>query len=68
MLYLLARYAKEERVEMTIEEAREIVGNQPTWALKNMVKALKMLPLMNTAQDEQRLSAAVMVIKSRKGK
>jgi hypothetical protein len=53
---------------MTIEEAKEIVGNQPTWALKNMVKALKMLPLMNTAQDEQRLSAAVMVIKSRKGK
>ena len=51
---------------MTIEEAKEIVGNQPTWALKNMVKALKMLPLMNTAQDEQRLAAAVMVIKSRK--
>ena len=53
---------------MTIEEAKEIVGNQPTWALRNMVKALKMLPLMNTAQDEKRLSAAVMVIKSRKGK
>ena len=51
---------------MTIEEAKEIVGNQPTWALKNMVKALKMLPLMNTAQDEKRLAAAVMVIKSRK--
>lgn len=51
---------------MTLEEAKEIVGNQPTWALKNMVKALKMLPLMNTAQDEQRLAAAVMVIKSRK--
>ena len=51
---------------MTIEEAKEIVGNQPTWALKNMVKALKMLPLMNTAQDEKRLAAAVMVIKRRK--
>ena len=53
---------------MTIDQAREIVGNQPTWALKNMVKALKMLPLMNTAQDEKRLAAAVMIIKSRKGK
>lgn len=53
---------------MTLEEAKEIVGNQPTWALRNMVKALKMLPLMNTAQDEKRLAAAVMVIKSRKGK
>jgi hypothetical protein len=30
---------------MTIEEAKKIVGNQPTWALKNMVKALNMLPL-----------------------
>ena len=53
---------------MTLEEAKEIVGNQPTWALRNMVKALKMLPLMNTAQDEKRLAAAVMIIKSRKGK
>ena len=53
---------------MTIDQAKEIVGNQPTWALRNMVKALKMLPLMNTAQDEKRLAAAVMVIKSRKGK
>ena len=53
---------------MTIDQAKEIVGNQPTWALKNMVKALKMLPFMNTAEDEKRLAAAVMVIKSRKGK
>jgi hypothetical protein len=53
---------------MTLDQAKEIVGNQPTWALRNMVKALKMLPLMNTAQDEKRLAAAVMIIKSRKGK
>ena len=51
---------------MTIDQAKEIVGNQPTWALRNMVKALKMLPFMNTAEDEKRLAAAVMVIKSRK--
>lgn len=53
---------------MTLNEAKEIVGNQPTWALKNMVKALKMLPLMNTVEDEKRLAAAVLVIKSRRGK
>jgi hypothetical protein len=35
---------------MTIEEAKKIVGNQPTWALKNMVKALNMLPWLNTAE------------------
>lgn len=53
---------------MTLDEAKRIVGNQPTWALKNMVKALKMLPLLNTKEDDQRLAAAVLVIKSRRGK
>jgi hypothetical protein len=27
---------------MTLEEAKKIVGNQPKWAVKNMVKALSM--------------------------
>jgi len=53
---------------MTIEEAKKIVGNQPTWALKNMVKALKMLPALNTAEDELNLEAAKVVLKSRGGK
>ena len=53
---------------MTLDEARAIVGNQPTWALKNMVKALKMLPLLNSAEDDKRLAAALLVIKSRRGK
>ena len=51
---------------MTIEEAKKIVGNQPTWALKNMVKALNMLPLLNTAEDKERLVAAKIVLKERK--
>jgi hypothetical protein len=51
---------------MTLDEARKIVGNQPTWALQNMVKALKMLPLLNTAEDELNLQAAKIVLKSRK--
>jgi hypothetical protein len=51
---------------MTIEEAKKIVGNQPTWALKNIIKALQMLPWRNTAEDEQRLLAAKIVLKDRK--
>jgi hypothetical protein len=51
---------------MTLDQAKAIVGNQPDWALKNMVKALKMMPLLNTVQDEQRLAAALVVLKSRK--
>lgn len=57
-----------EDEQVTLNEARELVGNQPTWALKNMVKALKMLPLMNTGEDEKRLAAAKLIIKERRGK
>jgi hypothetical protein len=51
---------------MTIEEAKKIVGNQPTWALKNMVKALNMMTWKNTPEDWQRLEAAKIVLKDRK--
>ena len=51
---------------MNLIEAKKIVGNQPTWALKNMVKALKMLPWRNTAEDLERLTAAKIVLKDRK--
>ena len=53
---------------MDIIEAKKIVGNQPSWALKNMVKALNMLPWLNTDEDKQRLEAAKVVLKSRGGK
>ena len=48
---------------MTIEEAKKIVGNQPKWALKNMVKALSLMPWMNTAEDEKRLEAGKLLLK-----
>ena len=48
---------------MTIEEAKKIVGNQPRWALKNMVKALSMLTWMNTPEDEKRLEAVKLLLK-----
>lgn len=51
---------------MTIDEAKRIVGNQPIWALRNMVKALNMLPWLNTAEDLQRLQAAKIVLKQSK--
>jgi hypothetical protein len=51
---------------MNLIEAKKIVGNQPTWALKNMVKALQMLPALNTAEDELNLQAAKIVLKDRK--
>lgn len=43
---------------MTIEQAKKIVGNQPEWALKHMVKALSAFSILNTPEDNERLLAA----------
>lgn len=50
---------------MTLEEAKKIVGNQPSWALNNMIKALEMFGgFMNTPEENQRLQAAKIVRKA----
>jgi hypothetical protein len=50
---------------MTIEEAKAIVGNQPTYALRNMIRALGMLTYLNTDEDNERKEAAQIVIRAR---
>ena len=50
---------------MQLQKAKEIVGNQDTQSLKNMVKALNMLTALNTPEDWERLEAAKVVIKAR---
>ena len=47
---------------MTYSEATKIIGNQPRWALKNMIKALSLHPWLNTDEDNERLAAAQIVI------
>ena len=44
--------------DMTRKEALKITGNQPLWALKNMAKALSMMSLLNTPEENERLKAA----------
>tara|TARA_R110001599_G_scaffold165908_1_gene355293 strand:+ start:92 stop:256 length:165 start_codon:yes stop_codon:yes gene_type:complete len=51
--------------EMTLEQARKIVGNQPMFALRNMVKALKMCQWLNTEADWERLKAAQLILRSK---
>tara|TARA_R100001143_G_scaffold61793_1_gene63470 strand:- start:701 stop:907 length:207 start_codon:yes stop_codon:yes gene_type:complete len=48
--------------KMTLDQAQKIVGNQPMWAIKNMVKALSMCKWLNTPDEELRLQAAKVVI------
>ena len=52
---------------MTLREARSRVGSQPEWALRRMVKALGLLPWLNTSQDRLRLEAALTVLRVRRG-
>jgi hypothetical protein len=49
---------------MTTEQAWAIVGNQPKWALRNMIKALSMLPALNTPADKERLVAARIAVRT----
>ena len=49
---------------MTTKEAWKIIGNQPKWAIRNMVKALKMLPLLNTPEEKIRLEAGKIALKT----
>jgi hypothetical protein len=50
---------------MTLQEAKELVGNQDTASLRNMVKALNMMTWKNTPEDWQRLEAVKVVLKAR---
>ena len=42
---------------MTRKQAKQIIGNQPRWALKNMARALQMLTYQNTPEEWRRLRA-----------
>ena len=50
---------------MTYDEAKKIVGNQPAWALRNMILALELSEWMNTPEEQERLIAARIVEKAK---
>ena len=50
---------------MTVQEAWSIVGNQPKSAIKNMVKALSMMKSLNTSEENRRLEAGKICLKTK---
>ena len=50
---------------MTKEEAWKIIGNQPRWAIKNMIKALSLHPWKNTNEDKLRIEAGKICLKTK---
>ncbi len=51
---------------MDLKTAKEILGDRATWELRNMKKALTMLPFFNTEEENRRLEAIEVVLKHRK--
>lgn len=49
-----------------LRKAYKVVGNQPTWALKHMVRALSSLSWLNTPEDKARLAAAKYILSHKK--
>tara|TARA_R110000823_G_scaffold140236_1_gene270215 strand:- start:461 stop:628 length:168 start_codon:yes stop_codon:yes gene_type:complete len=49
---------------MTTKQAWSIVGNQPKWAIQNMIFALQLLPALNTQEETERLEAAKIALKT----
>ncbi len=49
---------------MTTEQAWSIVGNQPKWAIRNMVKALSIFAGLNTKAENERLQAAKIALRT----
>jgi hypothetical protein len=49
---------------MTAERAWKIVGNQPEWAIKNMVRALSMMSALNTVEENERLEAGKIALRT----
>ena len=45
-------------------EAWKIIGNQPKWAIQNMVFALQLLPALNTTEEDRRLEAGRIALKT----
>lgn len=48
---------------MTIKEANAIMGNKPLYEIKNMRRALKMLPWHRTPAEQGRLEACEIILK-----
>ena len=50
---------------MNTNAALKLIGNQPTFAVRNMAIALSLIPAMNTPEDWLRLKAAVIWLRSK---
>jgi len=55
-----------DKMVMTEKQAKEILGDRATWELLQMKKALSMLPIFNSNEDNLRLEAVKVLLKKKK--
>ena len=48
---------------MDLTETKNILGDRALWELKNMKKALEMISIFNTAEENKRLEAVNFALK-----
>jgi len=48
---------------MNTKQAKQIIGNQPKYAVRNMRRALEMFTYLNTNEDWSRLQACYVVMR-----
>jgi hypothetical protein len=49
---------------MNKTEALELLGDRATWELRNMKKALSLFPILNTPEENLRLEAVKVLLRS----
>lgn len=51
---------------MELKQAKEILGDRALWELKHMKKALEIMGMFNTDEENERLEAVKILIKNYK--
>lgn len=55
---------KLESKMMSVEKARELIGNPAKWELRHMKRALSIMNLLNTSEENQRLEAVTVLLQN----
>lgn len=53
---------------MTVNEAKNILGNRAVWELRQMIKALNTFGAINTPEENERLEACKVLLRHRETK
>lgn len=51
--------------DMTVKDAKDLLGDRATWELKAMKKALTSMPVLNTPAENLKLQAVKVMLRSR---